>query len=217
MRRVFAVVLALAFCAGCDRLFDKGAKESISAADRKAKAGDYRGAVSLYEAALDGTAQTAEIHYRIAVIYDEKLKSPLDALHHFDRYLALAPKGQFAKEALAYKKEGDLKLLNSLSKGVSMSQEEAVKLKNDNLLLRKQIVELRAQKSLAVATAKSDPKAPIPPGTRTHVVQSGETLAAISQKYYKTRNRSQDILDANHNLLGGKNRIIPGQTLIIPK
>src|SRR5258707_15486112 len=98
MCRVFAVVLALALCAGCDRLFDKGAKEALAAADRKAKAGDYRGAVSLYESALDGTAQTAEIHYRIAVIYDEKLKSPLDALHHFDRYLALAPKGQFAKE-----------------------------------------------------------------------------------------------------------------------
>jgi nucleoid-associated protein YgaU len=217
MRRIFAAVLALALCVGCERLYDKGTKESIAAADRKSKAGDYRGAITLYEAALDGTSQTAEVHYRMAVIYDEKLRSPLDALHHFERYLALAPKGQFAQEALAYKKEGDLKLLNSMNKGVPMSQEEAVKLKNDNLFLRKQIVELRAQKGLAVPGAKNDPKAPIPPGTRTHVVQSGETLAAISQKYYKTRNRSQDILDANHNLLGGKNRIIPGQILIIPK
>ena len=50
-------------------------------AEKKAKAGDYRGAVTLYEASLDGTAQTAEVHYRLAVIYDEKLRSPLDALH----------------------------------------------------------------------------------------------------------------------------------------
>src|SRR4051812_24434704 len=128
MPRILLALLILASCAGCDRLFDKGVKESIAAAEKKAKAGDYRAAVGLYEAALDGTPATAEVHYRLAVIYDEKLKSPLDALHHFDRYLALAPKGTFAKEALAYKKEGDLKLRNSPDQGAPMSQGEAVKL-----------------------------------------------------------------------------------------
>ena len=217
MRAVPAVLLAALLLSGCERLFDKGAKENLAGAEKKAKAGDFRGAIKLYEAALDGTEQTAEVHYRLAVIYDEKLKSPVDALHHFERYLALAPKGPFAKEALAYKKEGDLKLLNSLNKGAPMTQDEAVKLKNDNLALRKQIVELREQKKFAqTAPTKGDPKTPLPPGARTHVVQSGETLAAISQKYYKTRNRAQDILDANQNQLGKKSTIKPGQTLIIP-
>lgn len=217
MRTALVALLAALACAGCERIFDKGTKEEIASADKKAKAGDYRGAIKLYEAALDGTAETAGLHYRLAVIYDEKLKSPVDALHHFQRYLELAPKGSFAKEAQACKKEGDLKLLTKLNPGTPMTQEESVRLKNENLALRKQVVELRAQKALSQATAaKGDPKAPLPPGAKTHLVQSGETLASISQKYYRTRNRSQDILDANHNQLGGKTTIKPGQTLIIP-
>ena len=159
MRAVSAVLLAALLLSGCERLFDKGAKENLASAEKKAKAGDFRGAIKLYEAALDGTEQTAEVHYRLAVIYDEKLKSPVDALHHFERYLALAPKGPFAKEALAYKKEGDLKLLNSLNKGAPMTQDEAVKLKNDNLALRKQIVELREQKKFA---RERRPESPAP-------------------------------------------------------
>ena len=217
MRSALLVLLVAVSCAGCDRLFEKGTKDEIASAEKKAKAGDYRGAIKIYEAVLDGTAATAEVHYRLAVIYDEKLKSPVDALHHFQRYLELAPKGAFAKDALAYKKEGDLKLLTKLSVGTPLTQEEAARLKNENLALRKQIVDLRAQKTLAMAaTAKGDPKAPLPPGAKTHIVQSGETLATISQKYYKTRNRTQDLLDANHNQLGGKTTIRPGQTLIIP-
>src|SRR4051812_13968919 len=109
----------------------------MAAAAKKGKAGDYRGAVTLYEAVLDRTPQTAEGHYRLAVIYDEKLTSPLEALDHFQRYLPLAPKGAFPKGALGYKKEGDLKLLNALNTGTPMSEEEAVELKNQNLFLRK--------------------------------------------------------------------------------
>src|SRR5258708_5243289 len=77
----------------CERLFDKGSKESIAAADKKAAGGDFSGAASLYESALDGTAKTAEVHYKLALLYDEKLKSTVDALHHMDRYIELAPTG----------------------------------------------------------------------------------------------------------------------------
>lgn len=221
MRRLglwIALLGALALGA-CERLFDKGAKENLAAAEKKARAGDFRGAVGLYEAALDGTSGSAEVHYRLAVIYDEKLKSPVSALHHFARYLELAPNGTFAKEAKAYKKEGDLKLVSSLHQGAPMTQADAVNLKNTNLKLRQQLDALRQQKALerTAATAKGLPvKAPLAPGSKQHVVQSGETLASISQKYYKTKAKAQDILDANHNSLGGKTTIKPGQTLIIP-
>lgn len=208
---------------GCERLFDKGTKQDVAAADKKAASGEMQSAIKLYESALDGTSKTAEVHYKLALIYADKLKSPLDALHHFERYLDLAPSGAYAKEARAYRKEGEQKLLTSLTKGSPVTQDEAVRLKNDNLALRKALVELRAQKN---ATPPPTPKGmkkgeqvqkPIPPGTRTHTVQSGETLASIASKYYKSKARWRDIQDANFYSLEGTAKIKPGMQLIIPK
>lgn len=215
----FLGCVALSFPA-CDRLFDKGSKDDVIAGDKKAAAGDFRGAVALYEAALDGTAATADAHYKLALLYDNKLKSPIDALHHMDRYLDLAPNGAHVRDAKAYKKEGEGKLLAQLSKGSPITQQEAVRLKNENQLLREQLSALRAQKAMPAATmnAKGEPvQKPITPGSRTHTVQPGETLSTISLKYYKNKVRWKDIQDANFNSLEGTVKIKPGMTLIIPK
>jgi LysM repeat protein len=216
--RVLLAVSLLAFPA-CERLFDKGTKESIAAADKKAAAGDYLTAVNLYESALDGTAKTAEVHYKLALIYDDKLKSPLDALHHMDRYLELAPNGSHVRDAKAFKKEGEAKLLTKLSNGSPITQQEAVRLKNENQILREQLTALRAQKAMPAATlnSKGEPvQKPIPPGSRTYTVLSGDTLAKISRKFYKTPARARDIQDANFNALEGTVKIKPGMVLIIP-
>ncbi|MEP6670650.1 MAG: LysM domain-containing protein [Chthoniobacter sp.] len=215
---VLMVVTLLAFPA-CDRLFDKGSKESIATADKKAAAGDFRGAAALYESALDGTAKTAEVHYKLAVLYDDKLKSPVDALHHMDRYLELAPTGAHVRDAKAYKKEGEAKLLTKLSGGSPITQQDAVRLKNENQILREQLAAVRAQKALPAATVNSrgEPvQKPIPPGARTYTVRSGDTLAKISRHFYKNATRARDIQDANFNSLEGTVKIKPGMVLIIP-
>jgi nucleoid-associated protein YgaU len=205
----------VAFCVvGCDKLITDRPKEKIAAAEQRAKSRDYQGAIKLYESALDGTADTAEVHYRLAVIYDEKVNRPGSALHHFQRYLELAPKGQFYKEAEAYVKEA-----GRTTRGTGPSQGEMVRLKNDNLSLQKQLLEAKQRlAALSVTAAKraEETRAPLPPGARKHTVQAGETLASISQKYYSTRNRASDIQEANQGQLGGKNVIKPGQVLIIP-
>lgn len=218
-----AALMAACFLCGCERLFDRGTKGDIEAAEKKSAAGEYQAAIKLYESALDGTTKTAHVHYKLAVIYADKLRSPLDALHHFDRYLDLAPSGLYAKEAKAFRKEGEQKLLASLSKGNPVSQDEAVRLKNDNLSLRKALVELRAQKNATPPPTPAGMKKgeqiqkPIPAGSRTHVVQPGETLASIAAKYYKSKGRWKDIQDANFYALEGTAKIKPGMTLIIPK
>jgi len=216
--RVLIAVSLLALPA-CERLFDKGTKENIAAADKKAAAGDYRTAVDLYEGALDGTSKTAEVHYKLALLYDDKLKSPIDALHHMDRYIELAPNGPHVRDAKAYKKEGEARLLTKLSNGSPITQQDAVRLKNENQILREQLTALRAQKAMPAATlnGKGEPvQKPIPPGARTYTVRSGDTLAKISRKYYKTPTRARDIQDANFNALSGTVKIKPGMVLIIP-
>lgn len=219
-----AGLLAALLCAatGCERLFDKGSKQSTDTADKKVKAGDVQGAIKLYEGSLDGSAKTADVHYKLALLYADKVGSPVDAMHHFSRYLALAPSGIHAKEAKDYKREGEAKLLASYAKGSPLNQDEAVRLRNQNLQLQKSLAELRAQKAatpvpLPPGVKKGEQvQKPIPPGGRKHVVVAKETLATIAAKYYKNKARWKDIQDANFYSVEGTAKIRPGMTLYIP-
>ncbi len=215
---------ALVLCGGCDRIFDKGTKDEMEAGDKKAAAGDFHGAVADYEGALDGTEKSANAHWKLALLYDDKLKSPRDSIHHLERYLDIAPTGIHAKDARAMLKQAETRLALAQGKGSFITQEEAVRLKNDNLELRKSLALVRAQKNATPpptppgGTLKKGEVAqkPIPPGTRTHVVQPGETMASIAQKYYKNRGRWKDIQDANFYSTAGTAKIKAGQTLIVP-
>jgi hypothetical protein len=221
---VRAGLLAAVLCGAtaCDNLFDKGSKQDIEKADQKVKSGDVQAAIKLYEASLDGSPKTADVHYKLALVYADKLGSPLDAMHHFARYLALAPTGSHAKEAKDYRREGEAKLLALYSKGTPLNQDEATRLRNQNLALQKTLAELRAQKAATPAVLPPGVKKgeqvqkPIPPGGRTHVVVAKETLATIAAKYYKNKARWKDIQDANFYSVDGTAKIRPGMTLYIP-
>ena len=52
---------------------------------------------------------------------------------------------------------------------------------------------------------------------RYHIVQSGDTLSAISEKYYGTARYWQKILAANDAVLRDPDRLIPGTRLLIPE
>jgi nucleoid-associated protein YgaU len=60
-------------------------------------------------------------------------------------------------------------------------------------------------------TQKQKTKSP-----RFHIVIAGETLSAISSKYYGTAGKWQKILDANRDTIKSPNRLTPGTKLIIP-
>lgn len=220
-RNIVGALLAISLLAapGCSRLFDKSSKDEASAARKKAAAGDFRGAAALYEASLDGSAKTAESHYKLALLYADKLKSPLDSIHHLDRYLALAPAGAHAADAKNLRKADETKLRLELGDGAPITQTEAVRLRNENQLLRDTVARLSSQKAaLPVTVGKGLPeRKPIPPGSRTYTVKSGDTLAKIARQFYKSSARSKDIQDANFNQLGGTVKIKPGMVLIIPK
>ncbi len=53
---------------------------------------------------------------------------------------------------------------------------------------------------------------------KKHTVAAGETLSAISKKYYKDANKYMKIYEANKGVIGDDpNLIKPGQELVIPK
>src|SRR6266571_3137675 len=187
---------------GCDRLMSSRYAQLVQDADGKSAQGDFERAINLYEAALDDSPRCAEIHYKLALLYDDKMNDPLSALHHFRRYLTLSPNGSHAGDVKNSMKRDEVAVLTTLSGDSVVTRSEAARLRNENLDLHKEL-EARTgtwrsalDKSQASA-ASSKKNASKKGGSRTYVVQSGDTLASISRKFYKSSARWERILNAN--------------------
>jgi nucleoid-associated protein YgaU len=228
----------LVFQTGCDQFSLPAAKAKVEeqAVDAQ-KAGDYQRAIRLYESLLDGTTASAKIHYSLALIYDDKLKEPVSALHHFRRYMEMSDDAASKKEVAQFIHRIELEMAASNADSGIMTKREAARLKNENLKLHEQLTKLQADlaearkrpsaKDSAKATrdakgfstnpATAAAERAIGKETRTYVVQKGDTLASIARKFYKNSQRYRDIADANQNQLHGTVNLKIGQTLIIPQ
>ena len=149
-----SVVCCAIYFSGCNRIATPPAKQIVQDADALAANRDFLPAINLYEKALDGSPASADIHYKIALLYDDQMRDPLNALHHFKRYLTLAPSGAHAEEVKNLMKRDEVALLTSLSGDPVISRKEAADLKNENLSLRKQLEEKQVQ-ARATADEKS--------------------------------------------------------------
>ncbi len=213
-----AIVLGLALVTpGCDRMITPRSAQIIKDAENKTADGNYLRAIALYESALDDSPRTADVHYRLALLYDDKMHDPLHALHHFKRYLTLAPSGPHANDVKNFMKKAELELGTSLSGDAVVSRTEAARLKNENLALRKELEDLRAHRApdQTKPDAKTaDKKTGATP--RSYVVREGDTLASISRKFYKSSGRWKKIRDANRSVIQDPAKLKPGTTITIP-
>src|SRR5947199_4037983 len=125
--------------AGCDRLTSSRYTQLMRDADAKSEQGDFERAINLYEAALDDSPRCAEIHYKLALLYDDKMNDPLSALHHFKRYLALSPNGAHANDVKNSIKRDEVAVLTTLSGDSVVTRAEAARLRNENLNLREEL------------------------------------------------------------------------------
>ena len=215
-----AVVFAFGL-ASCDRMTASRSTQLTQDADTKSAQGDFARAINLYEAALDDSPRCAEVHYKLALLYDDKLNDPVSALHHFRRYLALTPTGAHAADVKNSIKHDEIAALTALSGDSVITRAEATRLRNENLNLHKEL-EARAlpartaiNKSPQEGDASSKKAGPSK-GDRSYVVQSGDTLFSISRKFYKSPKRWKEILNANRKNIHDPKKLTVGQTLVIP-
>src|SRR5438105_13476757 len=131
-------MLFISALSGCDRLGGSRYAQLTQDADSKSAQGDFERAINLYEAALDDSPRGAEIHYKLAVLYDDKLNDPINALHHFKRCLALSPKGPHANDVKISIKHDEVAALTALSGDLVITRSEVARLRNENLNLRKE-------------------------------------------------------------------------------
>jgi tetratricopeptide (TPR) repeat protein len=219
---LYSLAIFFAFCfAGCDRLIPSRYNQLVQDADNKAAQGDFQRAINLYEAALDDSPRCADVHYKLALLYDDRLNDPVGALHHFRRYLTLSPNGSHANDAKNSIQRDELAALTSLSGDSIVTRAEAARLRNENLDLHKRLdaragtlqslpgkLQARDTSSAKTGSKKS--------GERTYTVREGDTLASISRKFYKSSARWQRILEANKQSIENPKKLTVGQTLVIP-
>jgi LysM repeat protein len=201
--------------AGCDQIGDSRHNQLTQDADSKSAQGDFERAVNLYEAALDDSPRGAEIHYKLALIYDDKLSDPVSALHHFKRYLALSPNGPHAKDVKDSIKRDEVGALTALSGDSVITRAEAARLRNENLTLHKQLEERAVSRTAFEKAERNDARKSKKAG-QTYVVQSGDTLVSISRKFYKSPKRWKAILEANKKSIRDPKDLTVGQTLVLP-
>jgi hypothetical protein len=222
---IVSLILTVVLCVsgGCNRMTAPRATQVMKEADAKVAAGDLIHAIGLYESVLDGSLSSAEVHYRLALLYDDKMNDPLHALHHFKRYLTIAPDGTHANDVKNFMKRDELALLTSLSGDTVVPRAEAARLRNENLALRKQVEDERLlarggsidnkdhdKHAKATAAKKSASH------NRSYVVKPGDTLASISRKFYHTSGRWKKIRDANVDKIDDPQNLKIGETLTIP-
>ena len=216
MRFILLSLMTALLSAGCDRMITPRHAQQLKDAESKAAAGDFARAISLYESALEDRPGDAEVHYKLALLYDDKMNDPLNALHHFKRYLIIAPNGARANDVKGFVKRDEVALLTSLSGDALISRAEATRLRNENLSLRKELDEARGRAHIAAIEQSPTPEKTKGAAKQTYVVQRGDTLASISRKFYKTSTRWKQILDANRNVIDNPKKLAAGQTLVIP-
>src|SRR5205809_2170764 len=214
-----SIIFICGLAGGCDRMGGPRSSQLTQDADSKSAQGDFARAIDLYEAALDDSPRCAEIHYKLALLYDDKLNDPVSALHHFKRYIALSPNGPHANEVTKSIKHDEIAALTALSGDSVIPRSEAAQLRNENLNLRKELEaragSLRSAPEKSQATDASSKKT-AKKADRTYVVRSGDTLFPISRKFYKSSKRWKEILDANRKNIRDPKKLTVGETLVIP-
>jgi tetratricopeptide (TPR) repeat protein len=214
------VMCALVILAACNRMTTPRPTQILKEADAKVAAGNFIEAIDLYESLLDGSPGSAEVHYRLALLYDDKMNDPLHALHHFKRYLTIVPDGAHASDVKNFMKRDELALLTNLSGDTVVPRAEAARLRNENLALRKQVEDQRLLvRGSAIENKKASEKSASAKKSvhgRSYIVKSGDTLASISRKFYKTSGRWKKIRDANADKIDDPQNLKVGETLTIP-
>lgn len=151
------------------------------------------------------------------------------------RQLIETAQKEFARQLPAQPYEGDLDRMDL------MDLVKALKQENDNLKRELMAASARVeqlenvvgqarrptQAQISTPSIQSRPPAPVPEAPamqapnpsdapRTYTVQSGDTLSAISERFYGTPSRWIDIYQANRDRLSSESALRVGQSIRIP-
>ncbi len=205
--------------------------------------GREENALDAFLRVIDARRDAPESHLEAGYIYLRTMEDPVRAIYHFDRYLQFKPQSpqsaqvrqlietaqkEFARQLPAEPFEGELDRIDL------MDLVKTLKLENDDLkrelmgaIARVDQLENVLGKARRATPAQSvnlsntlspiSESSPNPSSVpRTYTVQSGDTLSAISKRFYGTSSRYIDIFQANRDRLSSEAALRVGQVIRIP-
>jgi nucleoid-associated protein YgaU len=214
-----AVLLAI----GCERAaVAPELSPAYRAAQQARERQDHAAAAMAYRQLLDEYPRFARGHLELGVLYDEKLGDPLEAIHHYRRYLAFEANAEKRRVVEEYVARAKLTLLGRQPSVAGAEATELVRLQTQNNLLLAEVAALKAKLVPEPATNVAPPSIPVTnvvaevPKPRTHVVARGDTLYSLAARYYGNRAEWVKIYEANRAALPNKDQLRIDQMLVIP-
>ena len=169
-------------------------------------------------------------------------KDPVASIYHFRRYLLLEPDSRESSKVEQLIVTAEREILRKLPGEPYGDYLDSLKLKDENELLKREVADLRARLGIPISQTSLEVKVPSsrtsdsvpvlatantplpvqparPPGPKkvqTYVVQSGDSLYAISRKFYGDSSHIDHIFEANRDVMRSKDSLSVGQKLRIP-
>lgn len=237
MIRIFTFFLCACLLTACDSPRRDVAEENnphIQKAQQQAGMKQWDKAIHQYEIALENHPEYAKPHMDLALIYHQHKKNYIRAIYHYERYMEKRPDSDKAKMVGGWIRQAKILLAAEVGQTSRGINEEIIRLKKENNLLRNQI-QLAARKRRP-ATPIIEPQLPPPvlasapviprriasstpsaSGTpKTYTVRAGDTLSKISRSIFGTSGKWKEIYEVNRNQMRTANDLKEGQVIALP-
>ena len=183
--------------------------------------------------ATRGEDHAPESHLEAGLLYELKVKNPIEAIHHYQKFRELEPGSPDADRVrqridATLREFGRTLPLQPLDQQSGELLAAVARLQAENKQLREQLAAAPAGRATrpagpASATALTPPPsgdspvrlAPPPPGplasagapTHRHMVAAGDTLTKISIRYFGNNSKVDAIYNANRDVMKDKNTL----------
>jgi LysM repeat protein len=162
------VALAALVLAGClpggHSQLDEEREPHFLEGKRRVTALDYPGAIESFEKALAVNPRSASAHFEAGLLYENNQQDYAAAIYHFDRFLQLRPRSDYADVV----KQSILACKQELAKTISLGpvtqglQHEFERLAEDNKQLKEELERWRSYAKNLQSLTNSPPVAPTP-------------------------------------------------------
>jgi LysM repeat protein len=155
---------------------------------------DFKGAIESFEKALEVNPKSAQAHFELGWLFDQKEPDPAAAIYHYECFLRLAPnsgKEEMVKTRILTCKQ-QLAQTVSLAPGMEKQQRDLEQLVEENKRLREEIEKWRVY-ALRLQSATNQPGTAAPGTRMAQASASGQTAiggAAVSDLTSASRSQA---------------------------